>query len=91
VLGIFERGKTVKATVIADRTKASIQPEVRSNVDPGAQIFSDKHGENWQMPEYAHEVINHLEAYVQGNVHSNGLENFLEFAKALPWWNLRFR
>src|SRR5258708_3637497 len=26
--------------------------------------------------KYAHEVVNHLETYVQGRVHANGLENF---------------
>jgi hypothetical protein len=25
---------------------------------------------------YNHEVVNHLEAYVNGNVHTNGIENF---------------
>jgi ISXO2-like transposase domain len=26
--------------------------------------------------EYNHNVVNHLEAYVDGNVHTNGMENF---------------
>ncbi len=26
--------------------------------------------------EYDHEVINHLETYVNGNIHTNGIENF---------------
>jgi hypothetical protein len=25
---------------------------------------------------YTHEVVNHLETYVNGNVHTNGMENF---------------
>jgi hypothetical protein len=31
--------------------------------------------------EYAHEIINHAEEYVQGNVHTNGLENFWSLLK----------
>ena len=27
-------------------------------------------------PDYTHKVIDHAEAYVQGNVHTNGIENF---------------
>ena len=54
------RGKTVRATVIPDRTKPTIQPIVAGNVEPGAQIHSDEHGYNWQLPEYPHEVVNHL-------------------------------
>ena len=77
VLGILERGKTVRATVIEDRTKATIQPIVKEHVDAGANIYSDEHGEQWRMDLlYNHEVVNHLEQYVNGNVHCNGVENF---------------
>src|SRR5260370_25966553 len=31
--------------------------------------------------EYAHEIINHAEEYVRGNVHTNGLENFWSLLK----------
>src|SRR3989442_1180189 len=35
VLGMLERGKTVRATVVPDRSNASIQPNVRGNVEKG--------------------------------------------------------
>src|ERR1019366_1285769 len=72
VMGMLERGKTVRATV---------QPVVGANVEPGAQIYSDEHGENWKMEEYQHSMVNHLEAYVDGNVHTNGMENFWSLLK----------
>jgi transposase-like protein len=82
VLGMLERGKTVRATVVVDRTKATIQPAVRGNVESGSQIFADEHTDTWRMDdEYTHNVVNHLEAYVQGNVHTNGLENFWSLLK----------
>jgi hypothetical protein len=31
--------------------------------------------------EYEHSVINHLEAYVNGNIHTNGMENFWSLLK----------
>lgn len=31
--------------------------------------------------EYTHNVINHLEAYVDGNVHTNGMESFWSLLK----------
>jgi hypothetical protein len=31
--------------------------------------------------EYVHHVINHMEAYVRGNVHTNGIENFWTLLK----------
>jgi hypothetical protein len=33
------------------------------------------------MNEYAHQVINHAEEYVRGNVHTNGMENFWSLLK----------
>jgi len=77
VLGILERGKTVRTAVVEDRTKGTIQPLVKEHVDAGANIYSDEHGEQWRMDYlYNHEVVNHLEQYVNGNVHTNGIENF---------------
>ena len=30
---------------------------------------------------YTHQIVNHLEQYVDGNVHTNGLENFWSLLK----------
>jgi hypothetical protein len=30
---------------------------------------------------YDHQVINHMEAYVNGNIHTNGIENFWSLLK----------
>ena len=77
VFGVLERGKTVRTTVVDDRTKASIQPFVKEHVDAGSNIYSDEHGDFWRMDAlYNHEVVNHMEQYVNGNVHTNGIENF---------------
>lgn len=82
VLGMLERGKTVRATVVPDRTKNTIQPIVAANVEHGAQIFADEHAGNWRMDEkYIHKIVNHLETYVDGNVHTNGMENFWSLLK----------
>ena len=82
VIGMLERGKRVRATVAPDRTKATIQPIVEGNVESGAQIFADEHAGNWRMDDkYIHQIVNHLEAYVDGNVHTNGMENFWSLLK----------
>jgi transposase-like protein len=81
VLGMLERGKTVRATVVPDRTKATIQPIVRGNVEKGTEIFSDEHADSWRMDDYSHKIVNHLAAYVDGNVHTNGMENFWSLLK----------
>ena len=45
VLGMLERGKTVRAIVVPDRKKATMQPIVGANVEPGTQVYSDEFGD----------------------------------------------
>jgi len=83
VIGALERhtGK-VRATVAPDRKKKTIQPFVKKNVAPGSDIHSDEHAGTWRMDDtYFHNVVNHLECYVDGNVHTNGVENFWALLK----------
>ena len=83
VIGALERhtGK-VKATVAPDRKKKSIQPFVKKNVAPGSDIHSDEHADTWRMDdEYFHNIVNHLQCYVDGNIHTNGVENFWSLLK----------
>jgi transposase-like protein len=82
VLGMLQRGGTIRTAVIDDRTKKAMQPIIRENIERGSQIYSDEYGSQWRMNEdYAHELVNHLEAYVRGEVHTNGLENFWSLLK----------
>jgi transposase-like protein len=81
VMGMLERGGKVLATVVPDRTKATMQPIMGANVEPGTQVYSDEHGHQWRMEEYEHSMVNHLETYVDGNVHTNGMENFWSLLK----------
>lgn len=87
VLGILEREtegkpKRVRATIIPDRTKTVMQENVKPHIEAGSQIYSDEAGNYWRMDgDYAHEIINHAEEYVRGNVHTNGLENFWSLLK----------
>lgn len=87
VLGILEREtegkpKRVRTSIIADTKKASIAPEVAAHVEPGSQVHSDEHGNYWRMDDkYVHNIVQHLETYVEGNVHTNTLENFWSLLK----------
>jgi hypothetical protein len=78
----LERGGKVRASVFPDRSRASIRPIIRGNVEQGPQIHSDEWAENYHMDEeYTHNIVNHLAQYVDGNVHTNGIENFWSFLK----------
>jgi hypothetical protein len=59
-----------------------MQPFVKQNIEAGSEIHSDEFASAWRMDEdYLHQVVNHMEAYVQGNVHTNGIENFWSLLK----------
>jgi len=66
--------------VVAKRRKQ--QELVRQNVAPGSALYSDalKSYDGLEQ-EYAHQVIDHAECYVQGQIHTNGLENFWSLLK----------
>jgi transposase-like protein len=81
VLGMLERAGRVRATVVPDRKKDTIQPIVLGNVETGSKIHSDEHGQHWKMDEYEHNIVQHLSRYVDGNVHTNGIENFWSLLK----------
>lgn len=87
VMGILERGKDGKASrvrtsVIPDRKKKAIQSEVRKHVEAGSALYSDALASyNGLEREYAHQVIDHAEKYVDGVVHTNSLENFWSLLK----------
>jgi transposase-like protein len=82
VMGILERGGKVRATVVPNRKRHALQTEVRKHVEAGSALYSDAlQSYNGLAGEYAHQVINHAAAYVDGAVHTNTLENFWSLLK----------
>ena len=87
VQGLLERGTREKASrirlaVIKSTKKADVQAGVRGYVLKGSQVMTDELGGYRGLDdEYTHNVINHAECYVKGNVHTNGLENFWSLLK----------
>jgi len=82
VMGVLKRGGEVRATVIQDREKETLQPIVEKHVRKGSNVYTDELLSYWGLEEkYAHQIINHAEAYVEGKVHTNGLENFWSLLK----------
>jgi len=78
VFGLLKRetGK-VRAAVVETRKRHHLQAEIRSNVAEGVALYTDAlHSYDGLDPDYAHKVIDRAEAYVDGAVHTNKLENF---------------
>jgi transposase-like protein len=82
VMGILERGGKVRATVVPSRRKAVLQEEVRKHVTAGSALYSDALlSYEGLAVDYAHQVVDHASQYVDGRVHTNGLENFWALLK----------
>src|SRR5688572_9826541 len=82
VMGILERGGKVRTQVVGDRRKRTLQSEVHKHVEAGSALCTDA------LLSYegvegrdAHQVIDHAVQYVDGQVHTNGLENFWSLLK----------
>lgn len=82
VMGILERGGKVRASVIPNRKRHAIQTEVKKHVEAGSALYTDALlSYEGLASDYAHQVIDHAVAYVDGQVHTNGLENFWSLLK----------
>jgi transposase-like protein len=82
VAAVLERGGKVRAKVIDRRKKKDLQALVRENVEAGSSLYSDAlKSYEGLAGEYEHQVIDHAIAYVDGQVHTNGMENFWSLLK----------
>jgi transposase-like protein len=78
VMGLLERDGHVRAAVAPNRKKRHIDPHVAANVEPGSTLLTDEFAVSTDIK---HEFVNHLESYVKGRIHTNGLENFWSLLK----------
>ncbi len=77
VMGILERGGKIRTVVVPNRRRSALQAEIRKHVEAGAALYTDALlSYNGLEGDYAHQVIDHAVQYVDGRVHTNGLENF---------------
>jgi transposase-like protein len=82
VMGILERGGKVRTSVVPNRKKQALQAEVKKHVEAGAALYTDALlSYEGLASDYAHQVIDHAVQYVDGQIHTNGLENFWSLLK----------
>jgi transposase-like protein len=84
VMGLLERGGKVHAKVVPDAKKDALWGQIRGRVETGSTVYTDQAPVYYELgkeKEYDHQVINHLEKYVDGRVSTNGIENFWSLLK----------
>jgi transposase-like protein len=83
VVGMLDRdARKIRAQVVPNTKREVLQTAIMKNVKYGSKVYTDNavpyDNLNWK---YIHEVVNHAETYVRGQVHTNGLENFWSLLK----------
>jgi transposase-like protein len=82
VMGLLERGGNVRTQVISSRKRNELHAEVRKHVEAGAALYTDAlMSYRGLEKDFVHQVVDHAVEYVNGRVHTNGLENFWSLLK----------
>jgi len=83
VFGLLERKSgRVHIQHVDTRRKGELTEVVKKHVRRGSKVMTDELlSYDGLDSDYAHSVINHAEKYVDGNVHTNRMENFWSLLK----------
>lgn len=83
VMGLLERhGGEVRCQIVPGTSTDILDPKVRQHVEAGSTVYTDKHGAYDKLDDaFVRGVINHAEKYVDGIVHTQGIENFWALLK----------
>jgi transposase-like protein len=84
VFGLLDRNtKQARVKVVDTPRKGELRGEIRKHVETGSRVITDALKSYRGLPDdgFVHDFIDHAESYVQGAVHTNGLENFWSLFK----------
>jgi transposase-like protein len=83
VMGLLERhGGEVRCHVVPGTSIDILDPKVRQHVEAGSTVYTDAHGAYEKLDNaFVRGVINHAEKYVDGQIHTQGIENFWALLK----------
>jgi hypothetical protein len=78
VMGMLDREtRQVRAKVIPNVRREVLQTEILDQLVHGSRVFTDGHrGYDGLRLDFVHETVSHMDEYVRGEVHTNGIENF---------------
>ena len=84
VMGMLDReSRQVRAKVIPNVKRETLQNEILNQIEGGSTVYTDGAPvyDNLATREYVHETVNHVEEYVRGQVHTQGIDNFWSLLK----------
>src|SRR6185437_5014833 len=83
VQGLLDRAtKQVRTKVVPNTRRKTLQDEILAAVVPGSRLYTDEMPAYWHFDgRFVHQIVNHMRHYVDGRVHTNGLENYWSLLK----------
>jgi len=87
VMGMFDRdARQVRVEVVPNVRRETLQNAILNQIEGGTKVYTDGwHGydnlEYLRAQDYIHETVNHIDEYVRGEVHAQGIENFWSLLK----------
>ncbi|HVZ84383.1 MAG TPA: IS1595 family transposase [Terracidiphilus sp.] len=84
VMGMLDRElRQVRAKVVPNVRRETLQNEILNQIEKGSKVYTDSAPayDMLKAQEFIHEAVNHVEEYVRGNVHTQGIENFWSLLK----------
>jgi transposase-like protein len=83
VMGMLDRElRQVRATIIPAIKRDVLQTQILKEIKHGSKLYTDDATSYMNVAHtYVHEVVSHVNEYVRGEVHTNGIENFWSLLK----------
>ncbi len=84
VMGMLDRDtREVRTRVIPNVKRETLQSEILRQVQGAGTVYSDQHYgyDNLKFQQFVHETVNHMQEYVRGEIHTQGIENFWSLLK----------
>jgi transposase-like protein len=84
VMGMLDRdSRQVRARVVPNVKRETLQNAILEQIQKGSTVYTDRAVgyDNLAAQEYVHETVNHVEEYVRGQIHTQGIENFWALMK----------
>jgi len=84
VMGMLDRdAREVRTKVIPNVQRETLMNEILRQVQGAGTVYTDQHQgyDPLKAQAFIHETVNHLDTYVRGEVHTQGIENFWSLLK----------
>jgi transposase-like protein len=83
VIGMLDReSRQVRAKVVPNVRRETLQNEILNTIEFGSTVYTDQAVTHKNLKDkYVHDTVNHAVEYVNGKVHTQGIENFWNLLK----------